>query len=132
MSGQLARGKGESSGKPEAPHSPEGLDADLVRHKTIEDNYAWAKKLLLLEALSATQMVQEKFKLLRAQEDVAMDKLADTHLDLQSAVMAGLSNKHPGVDFGWVKDLLPKGFDFAAVGNDEEERVGNDADDGQH
>ncbi|KAF2290478.1 hypothetical protein GH714_013562 [Hevea brasiliensis] len=60
-----SEGKGESSGMPEAPHSPEGLDADLVRHKTIEDNYAWVKKLLLLEALSATQMVQEKFKLLK-------------------------------------------------------------------
>ncbi|KAF2318271.1 hypothetical protein GH714_004169 [Hevea brasiliensis] len=67
------------------------------------------------------QNVSRLITQLKEQEDAAMDKLANTYLNLQIAVMAGLFGRHPGQDFTWVKELLLNDADFAAMDDDEEE-----------
>ncbi|KAF2318274.1 hypothetical protein GH714_004203 [Hevea brasiliensis] len=58
---------------------------------------------------------------LKEQEDAAMDKLANTYLNLKIAAMAGHFERHPGEDFTWLKELLLSDADFAAMDDDEEE-----------
>ncbi|KAF2304578.1 hypothetical protein GH714_033872 [Hevea brasiliensis] len=62
-------------------------------------------KLRSVQATHAREIEQLKTQM-RDQKKAAIDKLVDTYLDLHIAVTVGLSERHMGEGFSWVKDLL--------------------------
>ncbi|KAF2288396.1 hypothetical protein GH714_007229 [Hevea brasiliensis] len=88
-----------------------------------------AKRAPLLSNPPFQQEIKQLNTQIRYQEEAVIAKLVDTYLDLQTEVMADPYERHLDKDFSWVKDLLPKGADFLAMGDDREERFDPDVED---